>query len=150
MELTPPPPPPDGKLENGRLIVVPSSLVKRVKHHFCTLQCGVDLVLGVNGYIWVTASKQQRSSAVDDEAERNRRTEEMEIELAHHASRVFGPKERDRIARACNALNILAHGMHTITPARVEAMVAASTELKLRGDEMLRPDKAAQLASMCL
>ena len=107
------------------------------------------MVLGVNGYIWVTASKQQVTST-DDEAERNRRTEEMEIELAHHASRVFGPKERDRIARACNALNILAHGMHTITPARVDAMVSASTELKLRGDEMLRPDRAAQLVTMCL
>jgi exosome complex component RRP4 len=42
-----------GKLRNGTLVVVPSALVKRSKSHFLTLACGVDIVLGLNGYIWI-------------------------------------------------------------------------------------------------
>jgi len=82
-----------GKLENGRLIVVPSSLVKRLKHHFCSLSCGVDVVLGVNGFVWVTAGKQQAYNPEDD-AERTRHTAEMEIELAEHAQRIIGARHR--------------------------------------------------------
>lgn len=43
-----------GKLENGMLAVVPPYLIRRLKHHFVTLPCGVDLVIGVNGHIWMT------------------------------------------------------------------------------------------------
>jgi hypothetical protein len=42
------------QLENGILCVVPPSLMKRLKQHFVTLPCGVDVILGVNGYIWIT------------------------------------------------------------------------------------------------
>ncbi|KAJ1559924.1 exosome non-catalytic core subunit rrp4, partial [Nowakowskiella sp. JEL0078] len=43
-----------GKLRNGSLVVVPSTLIKRSKSHFATLSCGIDVVLGLNGYIWVS------------------------------------------------------------------------------------------------
>ena len=33
---------------------MPSVLVRRLKSHFITLPCGVDLILGLNGYIWVS------------------------------------------------------------------------------------------------
>ncbi|KAI6001189.1 exosome complex exonuclease rrp4 [Pisolithus albus] len=42
-----------GKLRNGQLVVVPPVLVRRLKSHFIALPCGVDLILGLNGYIWV-------------------------------------------------------------------------------------------------
>ncbi|KAJ3270228.1 exosome non-catalytic core subunit rrp4 [Terramyces sp. JEL0728] len=42
-----------GKLRNGCLVVAPSALIKRSKSHFVSLSCGVDIVLGLNGYIWV-------------------------------------------------------------------------------------------------
>jgi exosome complex component RRP4 len=29
-------------------------LVKRSQSHFITLPCGIDVLLGVNGYIWVS------------------------------------------------------------------------------------------------
>ncbi|KAG5219469.1 exosome non-catalytic core [Salix suchowensis] len=32
----------------------PPILVRRLKSHFITLPCGVDLILGLNGYIWVS------------------------------------------------------------------------------------------------
>jgi exosome complex component RRP4 len=36
---------------------VPSTLIKRSKQHFHTLPCGVDVILGNNGYIWMCESK---------------------------------------------------------------------------------------------
>ncbi|SJL03371.1 related to Exosome complex component rrp4 [Armillaria ostoyae] len=48
-----------GKLRNGQLVVVPPILVRRLKSHFITLPCGVDLILGLNGYIWVSKHVKQ-------------------------------------------------------------------------------------------
>ena len=42
------------QLRNGQLVVVPPFLVRRLKSHFLTLPCGVDLILGLNGYIWIS------------------------------------------------------------------------------------------------
>jgi exosome complex component RRP4 len=36
------------------MITVPPILIKRLKSHFCALACGVDVILGINGYIWVS------------------------------------------------------------------------------------------------
>ena len=44
-----------GKLENGQLIVAPSSLVKRLAQHYISFPWGVDVILGRNGYIWITS-----------------------------------------------------------------------------------------------
>ncbi|CAG8446698.1 11160_t:CDS:2 [Ambispora gerdemannii] len=41
-----------GKLRNGSFINVPPPLVQRCKTHFHTLPCGIDVILGLNGYIW--------------------------------------------------------------------------------------------------
>lgn len=43
-----------GKLRNGSLARVPPVLMQRLKSHFATLPCAVDLVLGLNGYVWVS------------------------------------------------------------------------------------------------
>ena len=45
-----------GKLENGQLIVVPSILVKRLPQHYISLPTGIDIILGKNGFIWITRS----------------------------------------------------------------------------------------------
>ncbi|KAH9479702.1 Exosome complex component rrp4 [Psilocybe cubensis] len=61
-----------GKLRNGQLVVVPPILVRRLKSHFLTLPCGVDLILGLNGYIWVSKhvkeSEQEGEEGFDAEA----------------------------------------------------------------------------------
>jgi len=48
-----------GKLRNGQLVTVPPVLIRRLKSHFITLPCGVDLILGLNGYIWVSKHVKQ-------------------------------------------------------------------------------------------
>merc|ERR1719359_2185757 len=53
-----------GKLKNGQLVLVPPSLVLRQKSHFHSLPFGVDLIIGLNGYVWV--SKTVRSEVRPD------------------------------------------------------------------------------------
>jgi hypothetical protein len=48
------------QLRNGQLVVVPPILVRRLKSHFIALPCNVDLILGLNGYIWVSKHVQQK------------------------------------------------------------------------------------------
>ena len=42
-----------GRLECGALVRVPPPLVKRLKAHFHALPCGVDAILGNNGFVWL-------------------------------------------------------------------------------------------------
>ncbi|XP_064603009.1 exosome complex component RRP4-like [Liolophura sinensis] len=43
-----------GKLSQGSLVQVSPSLVKKRKTHFHNLPCGASLILGNNGYIWIS------------------------------------------------------------------------------------------------
>jgi exosome complex component RRP4 len=43
-----------GKLSQGVLVTVSPSLIKRRKNHFHNLPCGVSVIIGNNGYIWVS------------------------------------------------------------------------------------------------
>lgn len=85
------------KLTDGVFTSVPPSLVRRLKTHFCSLPCGVDAILGNNGYIWLTQS-----------------LTEDEIELRDMEDSTWTPKPiqkdiRLHIARVKNAIAILAH-----------------------------------------
>ncbi|KAI0316774.1 hypothetical protein OF83DRAFT_1059825 [Amylostereum chailletii] len=89
-----------GKLRNGQLVVVPPILVRRLKSHFYTLPSGVDLILGLNGYIWV--SKHVKDS-------------EQEGEEGFDAAAVYSNKNdiidnatRIAISRAANIIRVLA------------------------------------------
>lgn len=53
------------QLRNGQLVIVSPTLVRRLKSHFIVLPCGVDLILGLNGYVWV--SKHIKSKHGQDE-----------------------------------------------------------------------------------
>jgi exosome complex component RRP4 len=43
-----------GKLSQGILVAVSPSLIKRRKTHFHNLPCGVSVIIGNNGYVWVS------------------------------------------------------------------------------------------------
>jgi exosome complex component RRP4 len=43
-----------GKLSQGILVSVSPSLIKRRKNHFHNLPCGVSVIIGNNGYIWIS------------------------------------------------------------------------------------------------
>ena len=46
------------------MVTVHSALVKRVKSHFYTFAFGVEIILGINGNIWIT---KPRSETEDDD-----------------------------------------------------------------------------------
>ena len=41
------------KLRNGQLVTISPVLIRRLKSHFLSLPCGVDAILGLNGFVWV-------------------------------------------------------------------------------------------------
>ncbi|UYV70252.1 EXOSC2 [Cordylochernes scorpioides] len=43
-----------GKLENGTLVKVSPTIIKRCKSHFHILPCNVNAIIGLNGYIWLS------------------------------------------------------------------------------------------------
>lgn len=64
-----------GKLRNGMLLTLTPRLIRRLKSHFVHLPApcgphGVDVILGLNGYVWVSlGSKQAREGAEGLESE---------------------------------------------------------------------------------
>ncbi|GJJ11153.1 hypothetical protein Clacol_005384 [Clathrus columnatus] len=92
---------------NGQLVTVPPILVRRLKSQFYALPCGVDLILGLNGYIWVS---------------KHTREQEQEGEVGFDAEAVYSNKNdvidtatRIAIARVTNIIRILARFFIPIT-----------------------------------
>lgn len=55
-----------GKLRNGMLLTFPPRLIRRLKSHFVHLPppcgpAGVDVILGMNGFVWVSLGTKQES-----------------------------------------------------------------------------------------
>ncbi|KAG4091792.1 hypothetical protein H8356DRAFT_1312924 [Neocallimastix lanati (nom. inval.)] len=85
-----------GKLRNGSLVVVPPALVRRCKSHFYTLPCGVDLILGLNGYIFVSKHPDKKAEELSPEELYSNKNEEISF------------YQRSTIARVCNCIKALA------------------------------------------
>lgn len=47
-------------------MTVPPILIRRLKTHFFALPCGVDIILGVNGYIWVSKHVKEHEQVGED------------------------------------------------------------------------------------
>ncbi|RDB15864.1 Exosome complex component rrp4 [Hypsizygus marmoreus] len=81
-----------GKLRNGQLVSIPPILVRRLKSHFIALPCGVDLILGLNGYIWVSKhvkeSDQEGEEGFDTEAVYSNQNDEIDESTRLAISRV--------------------------------------------------------------
>ena len=55
------------QLKNGQLVTVPPALIVRLKSHFHSLPFGVDLIVGLNGYIWVSKTVAKTLNADGEE-----------------------------------------------------------------------------------
>ncbi|KAF8518947.1 exosome complex exonuclease rrp4 [Hysterangium stoloniferum] len=96
-----------GKLRNGQLVTVPPILVRRLQSQFYAMPCGVDLILGLNGYIWVSKHVRQQ---------------EQEGEVGFDAEAVYSNKNDDidtptrtAIARVSNVIRAFARAFVPIT-----------------------------------
>lgn len=55
-----------GKLGAGVLVCVPHTLIKRSATHFISLECGVDVIFGKNGFVWLTPTASSSASKKDE------------------------------------------------------------------------------------
>lgn len=122
-----------GKLENGVFVRVYSALVKRCTQHFHTFDFGVQVILGNNGYIWITKQdlsnqKKQESMPFMSSAEVNKSALLEPIE----------GKDRENICRVRNAILALQKQFLPIYPATILDVIEAAKEMEAK--LMLSPD----------
>lgn len=123
------------KLRNGTLVQLPSpAMMPRFKSHFISLPCGVDIVAGLNGRLWVYASLQTPSSANDAAAAATGGAADNEVA---DAEALYAGKNDDlpidkraAVARMAACLQILAENKMLVT----EARMALTWEASLEGD----------------
>ncbi|VWU50046.1 exosome complex component RRP4, putative [Hepatocystis sp. ex Piliocolobus tephrosceles] len=65
-----------GKLSNGILVTVPQTLIQSQKKHIFVFPFNVQIILGMNGYIWISSpikkSKNTNPNSVDEDMEGNK------------------------------------------------------------------------------
>ena len=128
-----------GKLENGVLVVVPNAVVKRMKQHFVTLpDCGVDVLLGCNGYIWITRSIPADWKTADEgEGERVPLEETLQNLRLRHASTVMTAEQKENIFRVRNSIEVLKTCFRYINGETIMEVFNKSVQLGLSLNQML-------------
>ncbi|KLO18000.1 hypothetical protein SCHPADRAFT_913403 [Schizopora paradoxa] len=129
-----------GKLRNGQLVTVPPILILRLKSHFYSLPCGVDLILGLNGYIWVSKhvkdNEQEGEEGFDAEAVYSNQNDEID------------DATRAAVARVSNVIRVLAaHFVPLNDTVLVEAYEWVVEQEYTVKDLLLREDVADALVS---
>jgi exosome complex component RRP4 len=77
-----------GRLSHGQLALIPSSLIKRQPMHFQSLEnIGVDVILGMNGFVWVTLPLDR---GIDDNENGVSREDREKIARVAQAVRALG------------------------------------------------------------
>mmetsp|Transcript_22176 Transcript_22176/g.30254 ORF Transcript_22176/g.30254 Transcript_22176/m.30254 type:complete len:319 (-) Transcript_22176:325-1281(-) len=133
-----------GKLENGLLIDAPPSLMRRVKQHALGLDCGVDVILGNNGSIWICRGiPEEWMDEVDDTGAQ--KAETLELRGRRHAQNDTLAEDRLRICRVRNAVALLSGVYAMISPKSIMAVFRRSLDLGLQPKDMVSPESRHQL-----
>ncbi|KAK9237337.1 hypothetical protein V1525DRAFT_360784 [Lipomyces kononenkoae] len=135
-----------GKLRNGYFFTIPSSLVVRSKYHTFELPGGVDLVLGVNGYLWL---RKHTQPLAEQGVSITRIAEEAGWEIYSDENEYISVNLRDTIARYANAIKALAYCEVGVNEARILAAYEASKEYKSPG-EMIENNVKKRIAKYVL
>ncbi|DBA68417.1 TPA: hypothetical protein ACH3X2_013719 [Trebouxia sp. C0005] len=109
-----------GKLANGQIVEVPPTLIKRQKQHFTTLEgTGVQLIIGLNGIIWVSAETKPAPEALKPS---------VDMDAQPSAVRSVSQAERHAIARVANCIRALAKLFFSIHPTSILNVYTASLD----------------------
>jgi exosome complex component RRP4 len=124
-----------GLLKHGQLVAVPSNLIKRLKQHFTVLEGeGVDLVIGLNGFIWVSPHRDEGDAAGAGEGAAG------EEEDPRAPTRATTPAERERVVRVAAAIEALARCGAQVHPRAVSETYHLSRELGVPPRDMSRAE----------
>jgi exosome complex component RRP4 len=130
-----------GKLENGQLLIVPAALVRRLPQHYVSLPTGVDVILGKNGYIWITRSipeswKHESDDMRDDITPLAETLQRLRVK---HCETPLTAEERMKVVRTRNAILAISKGLEegdntniiTVTPENIMTVYNKSIEMKM-------------------
>ncbi|PFH51003.1 hypothetical protein AMATHDRAFT_143578 [Amanita thiersii Skay4041] len=128
-----------GKLRNGQLVSVSPALIRRLKSHFISLPCGVDLILGLNGYIWVSKhvkeNEQEGEEGFDAEAVYSNQNDEIDMPT------------RSAISRVTNIIRVLASHFVPLSDTIILDAYEWAMEQDADVSEMLHQDNSFALIS---
>ncbi|KAG8801784.1 exosome non-catalytic core subunit rrp4 [Serendipita sp. 399] len=126
-----------GKLRNGQLVTVPPITIRRLKSHFCALDCGVDVILGVNGYVWVCKHVQENHQV----GEEGFNAESVYSNRNDH----IDASTRLAIVRVSNTLKVMSQYYVPITDAALNYAYSWIMDNGLEAKNVLKHDVAEAL-----
>ena len=118
------------QLRNGALVIVPPSLIVRLKSHFHTLACGVDVIIGMNGYVWVQAATAESSKSNDPMAEDERGEGAASMAIYSSVNDTIDQQTREAIDRVCACVRTLASASLAITDTHLANAYEASMDIR--------------------
>lgn len=140
-----------GKLENGQLITVPVNLMKRLPQHHVSLPCGMDIILGRNGGIWVsrTISDEWKLAAGGDTSSTGLAplAETLQLLRNRHRDTPLTREQRLVASRVNNSVNCVARMGAIVTPEAIGSVYQRSLDLALHPKDMLLEDNCHQLTA---
>ncbi|XP_017491405.1 PREDICTED: exosome complex component RRP4 [Rhagoletis zephyria] len=120
-----------GKLSQGVLVKVFPSLVKRRKTHFHNLPCGASIILGNNGFIWISPTVNTEADGGDGGYVQN-------------LSEVIPRADREVIARLRNCILALVHCKMMLYDTSI--LYAFEESMKYEVDELLQQEAIFDVA----
>ncbi|ODV88510.1 hypothetical protein CANCADRAFT_124024 [Tortispora caseinolytica NRRL Y-17796] len=135
-----------GKLRNGFLVVVPSQLIVRSRSYSHILQSGVNMLVGINGMIWL--SKQTEEPSAVDTPAITRLEEETQWSIYSDENEFIPPITRSSIARYACCIKALAAFEAPISDSTVNAAYEAS--LQYQSETLMNPEIQNNIAIMAL
>ncbi|XP_065191094.1 exosome complex component RRP4-like [Sycon ciliatum] len=125
-----------GKLGQGTLVKVAPSLIKRCKSHFHNLSCGAMVILGHNGYCWISPlvsdEEAAAAQAVEHAGQRN---------MSSHAvagDKTIALEDRETIARLRNCIVALSQRRQLIFDTSI--VTAHEFSLRYPVKDLMKPE----------
>ncbi|KAF2068356.1 hypothetical protein CYY_010316 [Polysphondylium violaceum] len=135
-----------GKLQNGHFMSVVPSLMKRSKQHYYSLDCGVDVILGLNGYIWVADTEQQRKQVAYIQ-QKEKDSFDSTIVIPEEIKQIT-KESSERISRVVNSIALLEKGFISIHHKSIMQVYKTSIKMNLSSKDLLHPDYIKQILTV--
>ncbi|XP_023236569.1 exosome complex component RRP4-like [Centruroides sculpturatus] len=119
-----------GKLNQGTLVCVCPTLVKRRKTHFHNLPCGAHIILGNNGYIWI-------SPVINEDVEHSGGYAQCLEQISR--------SDRETIARLRNSIMALANWKLMLFDTSIQYAFEESLQYQIK--HILKPENEKDIAT---
>eukprot|EP01033_Poteriospumella_lacustris_P012498 gene12498-8934_t len=129
-----------GLLENGQLVTVPANLMKRLPQHHVSLPCGMDVILGRNGGVWISRTVPEdwrREIGGDSQTGLAPLAETLQFLRNRHRDTPLSKEQLLVAARVQNAVRCLSRRGCVVTPEALLCVFSRSVELALQPKDML-------------